>query len=158
MIEIERKFLVNSEKFTGTSRATVMKQAYLSVDSARVVRVRREGNKAWLTIKGAMSGISRPEFEYEIPAGDADQLFLLCLGHPVEKVRHRIDHEGTLWEVDVFLGENEGLVLAEVELVSEDQEFSRPGWLGREVTKDRRYYNSWLSAHPYKTWDIVIED
>ena len=152
MTEIERKFLVNSGKFMGTSRQTVMKQAYLAVDSVRVVRVRREGDKAWLTIKGSMSGISRPEFEYEIPAADAEQLFSLCQGYSVEKIRHRIDHEGTLWEVDVFLGENEGLVLAEVELESEDQEFSRPEWLDREVTFDRRYYNSWLSAHPYKTW------
>lgn len=152
MTEIERKFLVNSEKFPRTESKVVMKQGYLSVDPERVVRVRIEGDQAWITIKGRMTGISRPEFEYPVPVEDAENLLLLALNPPVEKIRHRIESEGTYWEVDEFLGTNRGLFLAEVELDEELQEFHRPGWLGEEVTSDRRYYNSWLSVHPFSTW------
>jgi adenylate cyclase len=152
MTEIERKFLVNSEKFPRTESNVVMKQGYLSVDPERVVRVRIEGDQAWITIKGRMKGISRPEFEYQVPVGDAENLLLLALNPPVEKIRHRIETEGTCWEVDEFLGTNRGLIIAEVELESESQEFYHPDWLGAEVTADRRYYNSWLSVHPFSTW------
>ena len=152
MIEIERKFLVKSEFFLSGSRSTLMKQGYLSVDPNRIVRVRTEGNNAWLTIKGRLEGISRPEFEYPVPPEDAEALLRLSLHPPVEKIRHRVEVDGTLWEVDEFLGTNKGLFLAEVELASEEQLFTLPVWIGEEVTADHRYYNAWLSGHPYSTW------
>lgn len=153
MVEIEKKFLVKEDIFPRTNRAVIMKQGYLSVDEERVVRVRIEGDRAWLTIKGRMTGISRPEFEYEIPVADADQLLKLCLNSPIEKIRHRILENGILWEVDEFFGLNKGLILAEVELENEDQEIMLPGWIDKEVTHDHRYYNSWLSAKPYSLWE-----
>jgi len=152
MVEIEKKFLVKQDIFPRTSHSTVMKQGYLSVDKERVVRVRIEGDKAWLTIKGKMQGISRPEFEYEIPTTDAEQLLKLCMFNPVEKIRHRIEANGQLWEVDEFIGLNKGLILAEIELDDENQSFTLPEWIGEEVTHDHRYYNSWLAANPYTTW------
>ncbi len=152
MIEIERKFLVKSEFFLPGGQSTVMKQGYLSVDPNRIVRVRTEGNNAWLTIKGRLEGISRPEFEYPVPPEDAEALLRISLHPPVEKIRHRVEVDGTLWEVDEFLGANKGLFLAEVELASEEQMFTLPVWIGEEVTADHRYYNAWLSGHPYSTW------
>lgn len=152
MLEIERKFLVNSENFPRTGHAVIMKQAYLSVDPERIVRVRTEGNQAWLTIKGGMKGITRTELEYAIPPEHAAELFRLALNPPVEKIRHRVDVDGILWEVDEFLGLNSGLILAEVELDHETQQFSLPDWVGREVTADHRFYNNWLSVHPFTTW------
>ncbi len=153
MLEIEKKFLVKEDIFPRTDQADIMKQGYLSVDKERVVRVRIEGEKAWLTIKGRLQGISRPEFEYEIPVADAAQLLKLCINFTIEKIRHRIPENGILWEVDEFLGLNKGLILAEIELENEDQEVVLPGWIGQEVTHDYRYYNSWLSANPYSTWE-----
>lgn len=152
MKEIERKFLVRKEHFTPTGSQIIMTQGYLSVDPDRVVRVRREGDQAWITIKGRMEGITRPEFEYPISPEDAEALLRLTLLPPVEKIRHRITVEDTLWEVDEFLGANAGLLLAEVELENEDTPFSRPAWLGEEVTHDRKYYNSQLAQHPYTQW------
>ncbi len=152
MRETERKFLVKQELFSRTGFRTVMKQGYLSVDPQRVVRVRREGEQAWITIKGKMKGITRPEFEYPIPVSDAEELLRLSLFPPVEKIRHRINVEDTLWEVDEFLGENRGLLLAEVELETEDQSFARPEWLDREVTHDLRYYNFQLAQQPFNSW------
>lgn len=154
MIEIERKFLVKKENFLRSENNTILKQGYLSIDRERVVRVRAEGNQAWITIKGKMKGISRPEFEYEIPVEDAENLLLLSVNPPIEKIRHRIEFDGRLWEVDEFLGLNHGLILAEVELDRENQDISFPEWVGEEVTSDHRYYNSWLSAHPYTTWGM----
>jgi len=152
MIEIERKYLVKIEFFPTTGQTTVMKQGYLSEDPNRIVRVRREGSNAWLTIKGSLVGISRPEFEYPVPVEDAEALLKLTLHPPIEKIRHRIEVDGTLWEVDEFLGANKGLLLAEVELISEEQLFTLPEWIGEEVTADHRYYNAWLSGHPFSTW------
>jgi adenylate cyclase len=152
MIEIERKFLVKTENFPKSGNKTILKQGYLSVDPERVVRVRIEENLAWITIKGKMKGFSRPEFEYEIPLEDAENLLLLSVNPPIEKIRHRITIEGMLWEVDEFLALNQGLLLAEIELESETQEISLPEWVGEEVTSDPRYFNSWLSVHPYTTW------
>lgn len=150
-IEIERKFLVLGRPWH--SEAGVhFSQGYLCRDPARTVRVRRAGERAFLTIKGSSRGASRAEFEYEIPLADAEQLLGLCEGPLVEKVRHEILHAGLTWEVDEFLGDNAGLVLAEIELESEDQPFERPVWLGREVTSDARYFNSQLSARPYRSW------
>jgi adenylate cyclase len=152
MIEIERKFLVKTENFPKSGNKTILKQGYLSVDPERVVRVRIEENLAWITIKGKMKIFSRPEFEYEIPVEDAENLLLLSVNPPIEKIRHRITIEGMLWEVDEFLALNQGLLLAEIELESETQEISLPEWVGEEVTSDPRYFNSWLSVHPYTTW------
>jgi adenylate cyclase len=152
MIEIERKFLVKAENFPRSGNKTILKQGYLSVDPERVVRVRIEENLAWITIKGKMKRFSRPEFEYEIPVEDAENLLLLSVNPPIEKIRHRITIEGMLWEVDEFLALNQGLLLAEIELESETQEISLPEWVGEEVTSDPRYFNSWLSVHPFTTW------
>lgn len=152
MQEIERKFLVRRDLFPTTGAGTIMKQGYLSVDPDRVVRIRREGDRAWITIKGGIEGITRPEYEYPVPVEDAEALLRLALFPPVEKIRHRVTVEGTLWEVDEFLGANAGLLMAEVELKSEDTTFCRPEWLGEEVTHDRRYYNAQLAQHPFALW------
>jgi CYTH domain-containing protein len=149
--EIERKFLVQGTAWRqGTCRR--LSQWYLNRDKERTVRVRIDGDKAFLTIKSVTRGASRAEFEYEIPVTDAEQLLKLSDGPILEKNRHVIVHDGFTWEVDEFLGDNAGLVVAEIELTSEDQAFSRPPWLGREVTHDSRYYNSNLAAHPYSEW------
>jgi adenylate cyclase len=149
--EIERKFLVQAEGWRQGVRQR-LSQCYLNRDKARTVRVRIAGDKAFLTIKGANRGATRAEFEYEIPVKDAEQLLTLSDGPIVEKIRHVIDCAGSRWEVDEFLGDNAGLVVAEIELESEDQPFSRPPWLGQEVTHDSRYYNSNLAVHPYSRW------
>lgn len=149
--EIERKFLVQGDGW----RAGVPQrlcQCYLNRDKERTVRVRIAGDKAFLTIKGVTRGATRAEFEYEIPMQDAQQMLALSDGPILEKVRHVLVHEGSRWEVDEFLGDNAGLVIAEIELESEGQPFSRPPWLGQEVTNDRRYYNSNLAGHPYRDW------
>ncbi len=118
------------------------------------MRVRVVGEQAWLTIKGETVGATRLEFEYSIPRADADELLRLCAGPLVEKVRHRIELGGVTWEVDEFLGDNAGLVVAEVELQREDQQFPRPEWLGEEVTGDPRYFNSNLAIRPYREWGM----
>jgi adenylate cyclase len=150
--EIERKFLVCGSDWR-TSNAQRISQGYLNRDKQRTVRVRIAGAKGYLTIKGVTTGVSRPEFEYVIPLEDAESLLLLCDGPLVEKLRHRIVYEGLTWEVDEFLGENAGLIVAEVELTREDQVFSRPSWVGLEVTMDARYYNSNLASNPFTRWD-----
>ena len=153
MKEIERKFLVDQKLFPGSENRQVIHQGYLSVDPERIVRIRTEGQQAWITVKGKIEGFTRPEYEYLIPVSDAREMLGLSVYPPVEKIRHRIMHEGTLWEVDEFLGANSGLILAEVELEDEHQDFSAPPWIGKEVTDDHRYYNSYLSNHPYSGWD-----
>ena len=150
-IEIERKFLVTGDGWR-QGRGTRLSQGYLNRDKARTVRVRVAGPQAFLTVKGATQGASRAEFEYEIPVADAEQLLKLSDGPVVEKVRHVLNHAGTTWEVDEFLGESLGLVVAEVELTHEAQAFERPPWLGQEVTEDPRYFNSSLAVHPYSRW------
>jgi CYTH domain-containing protein len=116
------------------------------------IRIRIAGGKAFLTIKGIKTGISRPEFEYEIPIADGEELIKLCDGPIIEKIRHVVMDKSFKWEVDEFLGENEGLVVAEIELKREDQSFERPAWLGKEVTEDPRYANASLVYNPYSTW------
>lgn len=152
-VEIERKFLTKDSSWKEGSEGTLYRQGYLSREKGRTVRVRIAGPKAWITIKGAAEGCSRPEFEYAIPAEDAAELFRLCDGPLVEKTRHRVPFEGLVWEVDEFHGENDGLVVAEVELQSPDQHVPLPSWIGTEVTGDRRYDNSSLSVRPYSGWD-----
>lgn len=150
-IEIERKFLVSSDAWR-SAPAAYFCQGYLNPSKERTVRVRVAGEQGFLTIKGKNTGASRAEFEYEIPVADAKQLLALCEGPLIEKYRRKIDFGGVLWEVDEFLGDNQGLVVAEVELESEQQVFVKPDWLGDEVTHDPRYYNSNLSVHPYSSW------
>ena len=149
--EIERKFCVEGTSWR-QGNSVRLSQGYLNRDKHRTVRVRIAGDEAFLTVKSVRQGVTRGEFEYAIPVADAEQLLKLSDGPVVEKNRHVIVHEGSKWEVDEFLGDNAGLVIAEIELTSEDQPFSRPAWLGREVTHDNRYYNSNLAAHPYKEW------
>lgn len=152
-IEIERKFLVAGEGWRrmATTR-TSFSQGYLSRDPARTVRVRIAGDAAFLTIKGATRGATRAEFEYGIPPADARQLLAMSDGPVVEKIRHLCPHAGMTWEVDEFLGANAGLVVAEIELQSEDQAFDRPSWLGEEVTGDARYVNANLAVRPFTSW------
>jgi adenylate cyclase len=150
--EIERKFLVTGDGWREGAEGTLYRQGYLAKDADRTVRVRVAGAKAYLTIKGRSKGASRAEYEYEIPMQDAEELLDLCEGPLVEKTRHKIQHAGHTWEVDVFHGDNEGLVMAEVELEREDAHVEMPGWAGKEVSGDPRYYNSSLSQKPYKTW------
>ena len=149
--EIERKFLVTGDAWRHAP-ADAVAQGYLNRDKQRTVRVRIARGAAWLTIKGANRGAVRAEFEYGIPVTEAEQLLALCDGPLVRKLRRVIEHDGATWEVDEFLGDNAGLVVAEIELAREDQPFTRPPWLGDEVTHDPRYFNSSLAAAPYSTW------
>lgn len=150
-IEIERKFLVIGTAWR-QGVGVRFSQGYLNRDKTRTVRVRLAGEQAFLTIKGISVGASRAEFEYEIPAADAGQLLKLSDGPIIEKIRRVIEVEGARWEVDEFLGENSGLVVAEIELQSEDQAFARPEWIGEEVTHDSRYFNSSLATLPFSRW------
>lgn len=152
--EIERKFLVAKENLARIQpeRSVRMRQGYLSRAPGRTVRVRIEDDRAFLTIKGRASGLARPEFEYEIPLADASALLEMADGPLVEKVRHYVPFGGLVWEVDEFFGDNEGLVVAEVELSCEDQAFEKPDFVGAEVTSDPRYLNSRLAVEPYSTW------
>lgn len=153
--EIERKFLVREGSWRG-GKAVGFRQGYLNTAKERIVRVRTIGDRAYLTIKGITVGASRLEFEYEIPVADAEELLdELCEKPLIEKNRYTVEYGGLAWEVDEFLGENQGLVVAEVELQSEDQRYERPEWLGDEVTGDPRYFNSNLIANPYTRWRSV---
>lgn len=153
-IEIERKFLVSHTRWLpAPSQGKSIRQGYLSVDPGRTVRVRLVGDAGWITVKGPSNGAARAEYEYAIPAADAvHMLDTLALKPLVEKVRHLIEHDGNTWEVDVFAGANAGLVVAELELQDEHQAFTRPPWLGPEVTEDHRYSNSSLVQRPFQTW------
>jgi len=155
MIEIERKFLVTSTDFIKESNTqNRIVQGYLSSVPERTVRVRIKGDKGFLTIKGksSTSGMSRLEWEKEITVEEAAQLIPLCEAGVIDKVRYEIPIGKHLYEVDVFSGENQGLILAEIELQSETESFDKPNWLGIEVTNDSRYYNAFLSQHPFKNW------
>lgn len=152
-IEIERKFLIQ-RGWTGWREAGAparIAQGYLQRDPARTVRVRQAGGKGFLTVKGRTQGISRLEFEYEIPAADAKALLALC-PRVLEKDRYRVPFGGRVWEVDIFHGANEGLRLAEVEIPRADAPLAVPPWAGEEVTADARYYNSQLVDKPFSTW------
>lgn len=151
--EIERKFLVRSDDWkSGVTAVRSLRQGYLAIDEGNNVRVRTDGQRAWLTIKGRGEGITRPEFEYEIPIADADQLLALCRGRVVEKVRHLLPAGEYFWEIDEFTGENSGLVVAEIELPDEATSVPHPAWLGQEVTTDPRYLNANLAVHPFRRW------
>ena len=151
--EIEKKFLVTSPTWRRHVTGQVYRQGYLSIDRKRTVRIRVVGKRGILTIKGERIGDTAPEFEYPIPAADARTLLdTLCLRPLIEKTRYTINHKGHTWEVDEFHGDNEGLIVAEIELNREGERFERPEWIGKEVTKDFRYTNANLVERPYTKW------
>lgn len=151
--EIERKFLVIGDEWKKLAQGTVYRQGYLSTEKERTVRVRTIGNTGYLTIKGITIGATRREYEYEISASDADEMLDKLCKHPlIEKKRYKISFADLVWEIDEFFGENQGLVVAEVELESETQAISKPPWIGEEVTGDPRYFNSNLTREPYSRW------
>lgn len=155
MYEIERKFLVLSTHFLEESFSKKrIVQAYLNSDPERTIRIRIKEDQAFLTIKGKgnETGITRFEWETPILVSDAENLLPLCERGFIDKIRYEIQVDKHVFEVDVFLGENEGLILAEIELQSESESFEKPNWLGQEVTNDKRFYNSYLSTQPFKTW------
>jgi len=153
--EIERKFLVRNDTWRArASEGTFYRQAYLSFDRRRAVRVRVTGGKGFISVKSQEEGrITRQEFEYEIPLKDAEEMMeSLCDLPPVDKIRYKVEETGMTWEIDVFQGANDGLVVAEIELESEDQPFRLPGWAGDEVTRDEKYLNVNLYLHPFREW------
>ena len=153
-LEIERKFLVQNEDWRSlaTSRR-MLKQFYLATGQRSSVRIRIESEVgAWLTVKSSQSGPTRSEFEYPIPIEEAEQMATMAVDAVVEKVRHIVPFAGLKWEIDEFAGDNEGLVVAEVELCSEDQALELPPWIGKEVTNKKRYFNASLSETPFKSW------
>ena len=151
--EIERKFIVDTNIWRPADPGVRILQGYLPSSTKTIVRVRISGDNAWLTIKGENRGMVRPEFEYPIPLADAMQMLEeLCVRPFIEKTRHLLRFSGADWTVDVFEGENAGLVVAEIELARENQRVTLPPWAGAEVTDDPRYYNSSLTAHPYCRW------
>jgi adenylate cyclase len=152
-VEIERKFLVRGDDWMRLGEPVFFRQGYLSSHKDRVVRVRIEGDRAVMTIKGRNVGAVRGEWEYPIPMDDAAELLdRLCEQPLIEKYRRRIAFAGNVWEVDEFLGANAGLVVAEIELQSEEQQFDKPDWIAEEVTDDLRYLNSSLIKHPFSAW------
>jgi adenylate cyclase len=155
-IEIERKFLLKNDDYKPLIVKSInIKQGYISAEKGHSVRVRSKGNKAYLTIKGASNrnGISRFEWEHEIDVDDLEGLFSLCQNGIIEKTRHLVPLGKHIIEIDEFEGDNKGLILAEIELESENEPYEKPEWLGEEVTGNRQYYNSFLSKFPYKTWE-----
>ncbi len=156
--EIERKFLVEGEAWRAGAKGERYCQGYLSRGDGyavadRTVRVRVAGMRAFLTIKGASHGIARLEYEYEIPMADAEEMLSQLCDRPlIDKIRYKIPYQDLLWEVDEFLGENQGLIMAEVELETTDQVVALPDWVGAEVSGDRRYFNAYLVDHPYSHW------
>ena len=152
-VEIEKKFLLKGSDWKQLAAGTAYRQGYLSSVKERTVRVRTINDKGFLTIKGISVGAVRREYEYEIPVEDANALLdELCEKPIIEKNRYKVEFSGFVWEIDEFFGENDGLVVAEIELESEDQLFDRPKWVGEEVTGDARYFNSNLIKHPYSRW------
>lgn len=157
-VEIERKFLVIGDDWRGLATGRLYRQGYLSNDPQRVVRVRLAGDRGWLTVKGPPlgAGLSRAEFEYPVPAADAEEMLTsLCLQPLIEKRRYQLEYAGRGWEIDEFLGDNAGLIVAEIELEDERQAFAAPPWLGREVSHQARYNNARLAERPYRLWDAA---
>lgn len=155
MIEIERKFLVTSDAYkTEAFKQSRIVQGFLNTDKQRTVRVRIQGHEGFLTIKGETSsnGLSRFEWEREISIMEAENLLKICEKGMIEKIRYEVKVGNHIFEVDEFCGDNKGLIIAEIELKNETENYEKPTWLGKEVTGDKRYYNSQLSKQPYKTW------
>lgn len=151
-VETERKFLVSGDAWRSLGEPVSYAQGYLARGGGVTVRIRIAGEKAFLTVKGPVEGISRPEFEYPVPVEDAREMLKLCKDPVIEKTRTRIPHASHVWEVDEFGGQNRGLIIAEVELSSPDEEVTLPPWIDAEVTGDPRYFNSNLAVHPYRDW------
>lgn len=158
-IEIERKYLViNDDWREGADQGTLFRQGYLVGSKDASVRIRIEGHKANINIKSATLGIRRSEYEYDIPLDDAEELLdRLCQKPLIEKIRYIVHYAGHEWEIDIFSADNEGLIVAEVELKDEDEAIELPGWIGREVSNDPRYYNVCLVKSPYKQWQDSVE-
>ncbi len=152
--EIERKFLVNKIKWQALEKPKGIKcrQTYLSSDPNKIIRIRTLGEKGFITIKGKLAGITRTEFEYEIPIDDTNIMIDLFGSNIIEKLRYYINYENNLWEVDEFEGLNKGLIIAEIELDNEDDTFAIPEWLEEEVSHEMKYYNSNLHIKPYSIW------
>ncbi len=153
-IEIEKKFLLRNDNWrSNVVKSIAFRQGYLAGSEKSSVRIRIEGQKANINIKGATLGVTRREYEYSIPLDDADELLSsLCDGPLIEKIRNYVMVDDKQWEIDEFRGDNEGLIVAEIELQNENEAFNKPDWLGAEVSDDKRYYNSVLVNHPYKNW------
>ena len=153
-LEIEHKFLLkNNDWKKDINKSIKYKQGYLISDSKRSVRIRTSDNKAWLNIKSATIGSQRHEFEYEIPFTQGEEILnTLCEKPLIEKTRYLVPYNLHIWEIDVFTGDNEGLIVAEIELTQVGEHFSKPEWIDKEVTDDLRYYNNQLCKHPYKNW------
>ena len=153
-LEIERKFLIEKDLWYALKKpiGEDITQAYLVNEPGRVIRIRVTASDAFITIKGPTENATRHEYEYSIPGEDAMEILDLFGTHKIEKIRYKIEFHGHLWEVDEFFGENEGLVIAEIELKSREEPFDKPSWLGEEVTEDHRFYNSYLAEHPYTKW------
>jgi adenylate cyclase len=156
-LEIERKFLLRSDEWrSAASSRVLMRQGYLSSGSRCSIRARIADDRAWLNLKAKRSGMTRLEFEYPIPVQDANEILAeLCDGPLVEKYRHEIIIGRHVWEIDEFLGDNAGLIVAEIELRSEGEAFEHPSWLGQEVTSDERYYNFNLATLPFRLWPVA---
>ncbi len=154
-VEIERKFLVTGDGFLREARGSLrLRQGYLANTERASVRIRTQGDRADINIKSLTLGVHRQEYEYEIPVDQAEAMLdELCMRPLIEKTRHLVDHGDHVWEVDVFEGDNAGLVVAEVELDDPDEAFERPAWIGEEVSHDPRYYNVCLVDHPFAEWD-----
>ena len=152
--EIERKFLVRKDLWYAIHKpdGEEIRQGYLHVAPGLVIRIRIKGNNGFLTIKGETRNMTRDEYEYRVPVEEAEEIYGSYTRGRVEKMRYSLESGGNKWEVDEFFGENDGLILAEIELSSEEQEFDRPPWLGEEVTRDPRYYNSYLAEKPFTRW------
>ena len=151
--EIERKFIVDPAKLPGNLSGIDYQQGYISINDSGVTRIRIINDKAVLTIKSKTVEISRDEFEYDIPYKDALRLINLSQGEVIHKTRSVIEYENKTWEVDEFHGKNKGLWLAEIELTDEKEDFIKPNWVMEEVSKDKKYYNSYLCLHPYSVWN-----
>ncbi|RYD73476.1 MAG: CYTH domain-containing protein [Sphingobacteriales bacterium] len=153
--EIERKFLINKTHWNNFEKpiGKLLRQGYLVSDPSKTIRVRVADDQAWLTIKGISVGASRLEYEYEIPYTEGLELLDSFAETELKKIRYEIFHANKLWEIDVFSGDNDGLIVAEIELESEDEQFERPDWIAEEVTNEKKYYNSNLTKYPFKDWN-----
>ncbi|MBB5393994.1 CYTH domain-containing protein [Mucilaginibacter sp. AK015] len=152
--EIERKFLFDHEKWAAVAKPAGKdyKQGYILSEEKRTVRIRVTGDAAFLTLKGPSAGITRSEYEYQIPVAEGAEILASFAVSGIQKTRYNVEVAGHTWEVDVFAGENNGLIVAEIELQHEDETFEKPDWIGREVSTDTRYTNAALSVYPYNTW------
>jgi CYTH domain-containing protein len=155
-VEIERKFLLKTDDWRALGIPVHYAQGYLIADGERTVRIRVAGENGYLTIKGRSHGFSRLEYEYPVPKKEALEMLQLSITPVIEKYRTKVLYEGKIWEIDEFKGDNEGLVMAEIELKSEDEPFSIPPWIAEQVTGDIRYFNSHLAVYPFKNWSSKI--